>query len=233
MMSCRSHHRSMPARRGDPTGLTLGGIGRRQWLGWWVACGALGTGGRAQAGEAASGHDHSAHLAAMASAASAPPRRSQASYRVPAAPMLDQRGRKVVFNAAIEDGRPVILNFIYTSCSTICPVMSQVFAQVQARLAGELDRIHMVSVSIDPEYDTPERLQAYARQYGAGPQWDFYTGTLDASLQVQRAFDAYRGDKMNHESLVLVRGRRGSEWLRLDGFATAQAIVSAYRTATG
>jgi protein SCO1/2 len=208
-------------------------VGRRRILGSIAALCSVGALRHAHSAEAAHDHDHSAHMAQMAAAAQASSRRRQARYRVPAVAMLDQLGRKVAFDSALDDGRPVILNFIFTSCTTICPVMTQIFAQVQSRLAGELEKVHMVSVSIDPEHDTPARLLAYTRQFGAGPQWDFYTGTTDASTQVQKAFDAYRGDKMNHEALVLVRGRKGTNWLRLDGFASADAIVEAYRSVAG
>jgi protein SCO1 len=211
----------------------LGRIGRRRLIGCLAALGGIGPLRRACAGEAAAGHDHSAHMAQMAAAAKSTTRRRLATYQVPAVPMLDQRGRKVAFDKALDDGRPVILNFIFTSCTTICPVMTQIFMQVQAQLTGELDKVHMVSVSIDPEYDTPARLLDYTRQHRAGAQWDFYTGSNDASIKVQKSFDAYRGDKMNHEALVLVRGPRGTNWLRLDGFASAEAIVDAYRSIAG
>jgi protein SCO1/2 len=220
-----------PGVDADRDSRRVGQIGRRRWLRCIAAMGGVGAMRHVLAGDAAPEHDHSAHKALMAAAAAPSSiRRRQASYQAPAVTMLDQRGRKVAFDAALDDGRPVILNFIFTSCTTICPVMTQIFSQVQSRLSGELDKVHMVSVSIDPEYDTPARLLAYTRQYGAGPQWDFYTGSVEASTQVQKAFDAYRGDKMNHEALVLLRGRRGTPWLRLDGFASADAIVDAYRS---
>jgi protein SCO1/2 len=221
------------AMAGDQNHWQLGRVSRRQWLSWLVALGGVGGMRHAQAGGDVQEHDHSAHMAQMAAAAPSLSSRREASYHAPAVPMLDQLGRKVSFDSALDDGRPVILNFIFTSCTTVCPVMTQIFAQVQSRLAGELDKVHMVSVSIDPEYDTPARLLAYTRQYGAGPQWDFYTGSVDASTKVQKAFDAYRGDKMNHEAAVLLRGGRGTNWLRLDGFASAEAIVDAYRSVAG
>jgi protein SCO1/2 len=108
--------------------------------------------------------------------------------------------------------------------------MTQIFVQVQERLAADLGKLHMVSVSIDPEFDTPARLLAYSQQHRAGPQWDFYTGSVEASVAVQKAFDAYRGDKMNHVPLTLLRGPRRSNWARYDGFASPDLIAGAYRT---
>jgi protein SCO1/2 len=83
-----------------------------------------------------------------------------------------------------------------------------------------------VSISIDPEFDTPARLREYARKFGAGPEWQHYGGTLAASREVQRAFGAYRGDKMNHAPVTLVRTAPGKEWVRIDGFASADQLLA-------
>jgi protein SCO1 len=173
--------------------------------------------------------EHAAHRAEATKAAQSQLRRSLEVYRVPQVVLLDQHGHRVRLDQKLDDGRVVILNFIFTSCAAICPVMTQIFAQVQDRLAGALDKVHMVSVSIDPEYDTPQRLLAYAKEYRAGPQWDFYTGTNEASVTVRKAFDAYRGDKMNHSPLTLMRAAGSANWLRLDGFASAESIVREFR----
>ena len=173
--------------------------------------------------------DHSAHKAA---ASKSDVRRSEARYRVPAVKMVDQDGNKVVFNKEIDDGRPVILNFVYTSCTAICPVMTHIFVQVQNKLGKSLDKVHMVSVSIDPEYDTPARLLEFEEENGMGCQWDFYTGTSDASVAVQKAFEAYQGDKMNHLPLTLMRASPGKPWVRLDGFASPDMIVKEFRAIT-
>jgi protein SCO1/2 len=88
----------------------------------------------------------------------------------------------------------------------------------------------MVSVSIDPEEDTPARLTEYAKRFGAGAQWSFYTGSVESSIAVQRAFDVYRGDKMNHSPVTLFRPAPGRAWVRLDGFATPDAVLGEVRT---
>ena len=105
----------------------------------------------------------------------------------------------------------------------------QTFAQVQSKLGSDRDQVRMVSVSIDPEQDTPGRLREYAKQYRAGPQWQFYTGTVQSSIAVQRAFDAYRGDKMNHTPVTFLRAAPGRPWIRIDGFATPDEIVREVR----
>jgi len=207
----------------------FGGVRRRRLIGSLGALAGISVSHGLFAAQEAPVHDRSAHMARMAATARAASQPRRASYEAPAVQVLDQFGREIAFDKALDDGRPVILNFIFTSCTTICPVMSQIFMQVQARLAAGSAHVHMVSVSIDPEYDTPARLLAYARQCGAGAQWDFYTGSTESSVAIQKAFDAFRGDKMNHEAVTLVRGARGKSWLRLDGFVNPETIVDAYR----
>ena len=132
----------------------------------------------------------------------------------------------------MNDGRPVVLNFIFTSCGSICPLMSQTFAQFQRKLGAGAVKVHLMSISTDPEQDTPARLTEYARQFHAGPGWQHYTGTVDASLAAQRAFDVYRGDRMSHTPVTLMRAAPGKPWIRIDGFLTPDELVDEYRKVT-
>ena len=174
--------------------------------------------------------DHAAHHDAHKHHKVAPGyQRSLASYSVPNVTMVNQDGQRVALPELLDADAPVMLNFIFTSCTAICPAMSAIFARVQTELGSDSERLRMVSVSIDPEHDTPEALSAYARRFGAGPQWEFLTGSLDDSIAVQRAFDADRGDKMNHVPMTLFRATPESQWVRYDGFATAAELVKEYR----
>jgi protein SCO1/2 len=155
--------------------------------------------------------------------------RTTADYALPPVSLIRDDGKTVLLPDELNDGRPVILTFIYTSCTTVCPVISQTLSQIQSALGRDRDKVHMVSISIDPEEDTPARLREYARKFDAGPEWQHYTGTAAASIATQRAFNVYRGDKMRHTPVVLIRGMPGKPWLRFDGFATAPELLSAYR----
>lgn len=183
----------------------------------WIAAGAS----HARAQQMDHSHHHHHHAAAPAAAE----KRSIENYKLPALTLIRQDGGKADFPAELDDGRPVMLNFIYTSCTAICPVTTQVFSQVQEKLGADKGKVSMVSVSIDPEYDTPARLDAFAKKYKAGAQWRFYTGTRDASIAVQKAFDAYRGDKMNHVPVTYLRAAPGKPWVRLDGLRSPDDLV--------
>ncbi len=148
-----------------------------------------------------------------------------AEYAIPQVTLVRDDGKTVSLPDELNDGRPVVLNFIYTTCTEICPLVSHTLAQLQDALGPDRDRVHLVSISIDPEQDTPARLAVYARKYNAGPEWQHYSGTLAASVTAQRAFDAYRGDKMNHTPVTFLRSAPGKPWIRIDGFATADELL--------
>jgi protein SCO1 len=152
-----------------------------------------------------------------------------ARYTVPAVQLVRDDGKVVSLPEEMNDGRPVVLNFIFTTCSSICPLTSQVFAQFQQRLGADSGHVHLMSISVDPEEDTPARLRDYAHKFHAGPGWQHYTGTIEASLAAQRAFNVWRGDKMSHTPVTFVRMTPDSPWLRIDGFVTADELLQRYR----
>jgi len=156
-------------------------------------------------------------------------KRSTHIYDIPPLVLVDKDNNKVSINEALAVDEPVMLNFIFTTCTTICPVLSATFAQVQRELGDEADQVKMISITIDPEYDTPERLRNYAVRFKAGPQWQFYTGTSNDIVAIQKAFDAYRGSKANHEPLTFLHVPADPQWVRVNGLASAADVVKEYR----
>ena len=152
--------------------------------------------------------------------------RLEANYAIPAVDLVRDDGKSVSLPAELDDGRPVVLNFIYTSCSTICPMSSEVLAQFQRTLGAKNESVHLMSISTDPEQDSAAHLHAYAQQFHAERGWDHYTGTIAASIAIQRAFGAYHGDKMSHAPLTLLRAAPRKPWVRLDGFATSRDLLA-------
>jgi len=168
-------------------------------------------------------HEH--HMAAKPGVFS----RSIADYTIPDVKLVDMNGEEAVLHDVLSSNSPIILNFIFTTCTTICPVMSATFQQVQMQLGPKRSNAHMVSISIDPENDTPARLKEYAGKYGVGSQWKMLTGSLENSIAVQRAFGVLAGDKMNHKPVTFLKAK-GSEnsWVRLDGLVEARQIIKEF-----
>jgi len=157
--------------------------------------------------------------------------RSIRSYVIPDVVLADADGRPVRLRELLATDDPVMMNFVFTTCGTICPVMVKVFADVPSRLGAQSKSLRMISISIDPDNDTPAQLKAYAKSVGAGERWKFLTGRVQDIKALQLAFDSYRGDKMNHEPLTLMRHASARPWVRIDGFANPDELVREYRKA--
>ena len=155
----------------------------------------------------------------------AEPARSVQRVTLPPVRLRPHTGAPTDLAGALGDDRPVLLNFVFTSCTTICPPMSQIFAATQERLGARREQVRMVSISIDPGHDTPARLRDYAARFDAGAQWRFLTGSAEAIDAVQRAFNVYRPDKMGHTPVTFVRPRGARQWVRLDGFTHPDRLI--------
>lgn len=154
--------------------------------------------------------------------------RSIEDVAVPDLTLVRMDGRRVSLREELTSDTPVLMNFIFTTCTTICPVMSATFSRVQAGLGEEGAGVRMVSISIDPEQDTPARLRDYAQRHEAGPDWHFLTGSVEQIAAVQRAFDAYRGSKFNHAPLTFLRMPGDARWVRIEGLVQAEVILDEY-----
>jgi protein SCO1 len=157
---------------------------------------------------------------------------SKFQLSLPEVTLMRADGKKVSLARELDDGRPVVLNFIYTTCPGICPMMSHTFSVLQGKLRSMHEPVHLVSISIDPEQDTPARLRDYAKSFSAGSEWQLYTGSVEASVTAQKAFGAYGGDKMSHDPVTFMRAARGNSWIRMDGFASADRLADEFTQLT-
>jgi len=151
----------------------------------------------------------------------------------PAVTLIDQDGNKVDFRKLLLSDKPVFVDFIYATCTTICPVLSAGYTSIQRKLGDDLDRVTLVSITIDPENDGPEELTAYLNKYRAKPGWEFLTGTRADIDTVMRAFDAFIPDKMSHRPLIFIRTPSDGSWVRLYGFAGSADLMAELTRASG
>jgi protein SCO1/2 len=123
--------------------------------------------------------------------------------------------------------RLVVMDFLYTSCTTVCPVVSAVLAQVQEQLGPRLAKeVALVSVSVDPQRDTPARLKAYAARHGARSGWSWLTGTPANIAEVLKSAGTYTPNFEDHPAVILVGDPRSGQWTRHYGFADPKDLVA-------
>ena len=153
-------------------------------------------------------------------------------YAIPDVALLNQDGKKVLLKSFLRPkDKVIILDFIFGTCTTICPVLSASFVNFQNKLAAEAGKFQLVSISIDPEHDTPKVLKAYLKKYKAKPGWDFLTGSREDILLVTKTFTAYTADKMQHYPLTFVYSPVQDRWFRIDGLVATAELMEEYQKA--
>ena len=97
---------------------------------------------------------------------------------VPAFALTDQSG--AAFDSRSLEGKVWVANFVFTRCPTICPTFTAKMASIQRGTEPLADSVRLVSFTVDPEFDTAEKLAEYAKLHQAGPRWTFLTGSRPA-----------------------------------------------------
>ena len=154
--------------------------------------------------------------------------RSVEHYTVPDVQLINQNGEKIALKTLLEIDQPVIVDFIYGTCTTICPVLSAGFSNLQRKLAKEGRSVRLISITIDPEHDTPHIMKEYLEKYRAKPGWDFLTGTRADIDTVMTAFNAYIPDKMSHYPLNMLRNPKDGSWIRMFGIMSGKEFMAEY-----
>jgi len=146
--------------------------------------------------------------------------------KLPDTVLTDQNGTAAKLKTDAMADRLVVINFVYTTCTTVCPVQSALFAELQQLLGERSGRdVSLISVSVDPLRDTPLRLKEFATRYKAGPGWRLFTGSRTAVDEVLKAFDVYTPNFADHPAAVLVGDPRSGEWVRYFGFPSTDQIM--------
>ncbi len=160
-------------------------------------------------------------------------KRTVETYTVPDVSLVNQTGERIKLRALLLSDKPVMLDFIYGTCTTICPVLSAGYANFQRKLGPGTDKARLVSISIDPENDTPEVMLTYLKRYRAQQGWDFLTGTREDINRIMKAFDAYVPDKMSHYPLTLLKAPGSDKWVRIYGLLGTADLLEEYRKLGG
>ena len=145
--------------------------------------------------------------------------------------LADVDGQTIRFKSEAVGNRIVVVGFIYTSCTTICPVTSAVFADVQQRLIKTLGErfgheVKLITLTVDPATDTSERLKAYAANFGSPAGWLWLTGEKPQVDRVLTGLGAYAADFTRHSGAVLVGDARSGDWMRFYGIPNPSDIVN-------
>ena len=151
--------------------------------------------------------------------------RTVENYQAPDVILTDQDGEHVKLATLINQDQPVLLDFIYATCTTICPILSAGYSNLQRKLGDQSEKIQLISISIDPEYDHPRVMKEYLERYQAREGWSYLTGTREDIDTVMHAFDGYVSNKMSHYPLTLIKMPGKEQWVRVYGLVGTRDLI--------
>jgi protein SCO1/2 len=142
---------------------------------------------------------------------------------IPDVPVMTQEGKSIRFYSDLVKGNTVAVNFVFTNCNTICPMLGGMFTNLQ-RQTGR--GVHMISISIDPTVDTPRRLKAWGAKFNPGPSWTFVTGRQSDIDEILKALGVYTSRPQDHVPVTIIGSDATGVWTRNYGFLSGPELAS-------
>jgi protein SCO1/2 len=158
-------------------------------------------------------------------ATATPATESLSSMKIPDAQVLDQSGKQLNFYSDLVKDKVVAINFVFTTCTAICPSLTATFRRVQQEAAARGLEVQLISVSVDPTTDTPERLKDFATKFKAEPGWTFVTGEKSRIDSVLQALGAAVSNRNDHTPMMLIGNDASNYWTRAYGLTSPVKIV--------
>ena len=164
-------------------------------------------------------HDHS-HMSTN------PEKSSAAEKYFTDVELINQDGKKVRFYSDVLKGKTVVVNAFFTSCTSVCPPMNRNMQKIQEALGERVGRdVFFVSITVDPEVDTPARLKEYAKNFHAGAGWTFLTGKKENLDWALYKLGQYVENKDDHTTVFIIGNETTGLWKKAFGMANIAELV--------
>lgn len=140
--------------------------------------------------------------------------------------LINQDGDSMRLYRDLLQGKVVVINTMFTECTAVCPVMSKTLERIQNHLGDRVGKdVHLISISVDPGNDTPEKLKKYAGRFHAKPGWYFLTGDKQNVDQALYKLGAYVEDRDSHQTVMIIGNEPTGLWKKALGLAPAEKII--------
>jgi protein SCO1/2 len=148
----------------------------------------------------------------------------------PNLPVTTHDGKTVRFYDDLIKGKRVVISFIFTNCTDICPIVTARLAQVEDKLADSMGRdLFFYSISVDPEKDTQEKLKQYAEAFQVGPGWKFVTGKLEDIRAINAKFGERMRSLTDHRNEIVLGNDATGEWARDNVLGDIERVAMSIR----
>jgi protein SCO1 len=150
---------------------------------------------------------------------------------IPNTTVMTQRGKPVKFYDDLVKGKIVIISFIYTSCTDICPLTTARLTLLEDKLGDMVGRtVFFLSMTVDPEHDTPEKLKEYAERFSVGPGWSFVTGKPEDIRAINYKFGDRSLILSEHRNEVVIGNDTTGEWQKDSVFGDIDRLALTVRS---
>jgi protein SCO1/2 len=140
--------------------------------------------------------------------------------------LLNQDGEKLRFYTDVLKGKTVVVNAFFTTCTSVCPPMNRTMEKIQEALGARVGKdVFLVSISVDPTTDTPERLKEYAAKFHAGKGWTFLTGKKENVDWALYKLGQYVEDKNDHKTVIIIGNEATGLWKKVLWSTRAAELV--------
>jgi protein SCO1/2 len=162
-----------------------------------------------------------------ANAQSDPGSQTETRQNIPDVELVDQDGKTVHLYSDLVKGRVAALSFIFTTCTTSCPLIGANLGRLQTELGQSLgEDVELISVSVDPATDTPQRMKAWGAQFGAKAGWNLLTGDKETVEQLLKAVGLFTPDIQSHSPFLLLVNDRTGDWTRINALETPPTKIA-------
>ena len=142
-------------------------------------------------------------------------------------PLVERSGANMRFRQEVIADHRIVVGAIYTGCSTICPITTAIFQNLEAELDQRgMDDVRLISLTLDPANDTPEALSEAADMAEAGPNWLWLTGDKPLLDEVLFGLGAYSRDIVEHPPVFVVGDGESGTYRQLFGFPAIEEFIA-------
>jgi cytochrome oxidase Cu insertion factor (SCO1/SenC/PrrC family) len=143
---------------------------------------------------------------------------------VPDLEVVDQNGHHLRFSSDVLKDRTAVINTFFTNCAAICPITQETFSKLAKSLSSRLGHdLVLISISVDPEHDTPERMKIWGQKFNVGKGWLLLSGNKAQTEELLKSLRLFAPGNQRHQTAVLI-GNRNTGWIRASGFASEQKL---------
>ena len=140
--------------------------------------------------------------------------------------LIDQDGQKLRFYSDVLKNKVVVINTFFTTCTNICPPMNRNFEKIEEALGDRLGKdVFLVSITVDPQTDTPTRLKEYSRRFHARPGWMFLTGNRENVNWALYKLGQYVETRDDHTSIFIIGNEPKGLWKKAFGLAKVEELI--------